>query len=228
MERLSASLQPHKELVGSIASIVTILQFFTGAFLIKDIYKKQSTEGIPAIPFIGGIVIGSLTLKYAQILNDPAMLQVNVFAIILNSIYLMVYFAYSKDRVKEVWQPVSVGVAIAAVFLGYAAVESPANLEFRYGLAVTVLMLLLVASPLMDVAEIISNKDASSIPFPMTLMGSLVSFLWLIYGIILLNNFMIVQNIIGFLLCMVQLVLIQLYPGKPKNKKISKSKNKSQ
>ena len=57
MERLSYSLQPHKELVGNVASFITILQFFSGAVICKDIYKKKNTQGIPSTPFIGGVVL---------------------------------------------------------------------------------------------------------------------------------------------------------------------------
>lgn len=42
--------------------------------------------------------------------------------------------------------------------------------------------------------SIIAKKDASSIPFPITLMAAIVTFLWFIYGIILQNNFMIVSD----------------------------------
>lgn len=90
-------------------------------------------------------------LKYALLLNDPAMLQVNLAAIILNVIYLLFYCCYSQDLGKEVFKPLSIGVALVAVFMGYANVESEENLEFRFGLAVTVLMLLLIGSPLLDV-----------------------------------------------------------------------------
>lgn len=57
METISNILQPHKELVGSLASVVTIGQFFSGVFLCYDIYKKRSTQGTPAMPFIGGVVM---------------------------------------------------------------------------------------------------------------------------------------------------------------------------
>lgn len=42
-------------------------------------------------------------------------------------------------------------------------------------------------------SAIVEKQDASSIPFPMTFMGAVVSFLWLLYGIILLNYFMVVR-----------------------------------
>ncbi|XP_050498588.1 sugar transporter SWEET1 [Diabrotica virgifera virgifera] len=228
MEALSNILQPYKNVVGQTASIVTIAQFFSGAFICKDIYKKKSTAGIQAVPFIGGITIGILMLKLALLMNDAAMLQVNVAAIGLNVLYLAFYYYYSADKYNEVLKPGSVGVAIVAVFIGYSLVEAPELLEYRYSLVVTILMLALIGAPLLDVKAIIDKRDASSIPFPLTFMGTIVTALWLIYGIILQNAFMIVQNVIGFLLCLVQLVLIFKYPGpsgQTKNK--AKSKKKS-
>lgn len=57
MQALSNSLQPYKDIVGQTASIVTIGQFFSGAFVCKDIYKKGTPGEIPATPFVGGIVM---------------------------------------------------------------------------------------------------------------------------------------------------------------------------
>lgn len=227
METLSNILQPYKNVVAQTASIVTIAQFFSGTFICKEIYQKKSTVGIPAIPFIGGITIGTLMLKLALIMDDAAMLQVNVAALILNTLYVAFYCLYSKDRYNEVWKPFSIAVGMMAVFLGYASIEDPAQVEFRYSLLVTVLMLLLIGAPLMDVKGIIEKKDSSSIPFPLTFMGSIVSFLWLLYGIILMNIFMVVQNVIGLLLCLIQLWLIYKYPANSgqdlKQKKAAKS-----
>lgn len=57
MESLSRALSPYKDLVGQVAGIVTIGQFFSGAFVCKDIYKKGSTDGTPSLPFVGGVVV---------------------------------------------------------------------------------------------------------------------------------------------------------------------------
>ncbi|ERL94201.1 hypothetical protein D910_11482 [Dendroctonus ponderosae] len=193
MEALSQSLQPYKELVGSVASYVTIAQFFSGAFVCKDIYKKGSTQGCSPMPFIGGVTIAILMLKYGLLVNDSAMITVNVAAIFLNSIYSLFFYKYAADKYEEVLKPVAYGVATLAVFLGYAQLENPENLEYRFGLVLTLLMLALIGAPLLDVKNMIANQDASSIPLPITLMGAIVTFLWLIYGIILLNVFMIVR-----------------------------------
>lgn len=149
-------------------------------------------------------------LKYAIMLNDNAMFNVNLAAIILNILYLFFYSAYSKVK-YDVVKTLGVGLAIMSLFLFYAKMESNENVEYRYGLIVTILMLLLLGSPLVEVVSIdyvifdlvlilsdlqrnvITSQDASCIPFPIVLSGSVVSFLWFIYGVIIMNNFMIVS-----------------------------------
>ncbi|XP_030761751.1 sugar transporter SWEET1 [Sitophilus oryzae] len=228
MEALSNSLQPYKNLVAQTASIVTILQFFSGVFICRDIYNKKSTKGISSMPFIGGVTISVLNLKYGLLLSDSAMITVNVVAIVLNLAYSVFFYLYAEDKVGEFMKPAGIGAALTAVLLGYCEYEHPDYLEFRFGLILTVLMLALLGSPLIDLKEIIRKKDASSIPFPLTFMATLVTFLWLLYGVILLNNFMILQNFIGFVLSLIQLILLFLFPGNssvssPSKKKKAKS-----
>ncbi|XP_060531745.1 sugar transporter SWEET1 [Cylas formicarius] len=212
MEVLSQSLQPYKQVIGSVAMYVTIAQFLTGGAICWEIYNKKSSKGYSATPFIGGIAIGILMVKYGYLLSDQITINVNVVAILFNSIWAAIYYQYSENKWEEFGKPTSYAVALVAVFLGYAAVEDPKHLEFRYSFLTTILMLLLLGAPLTGLKEIIEKKDASTIPLPMTFMAALVTFLWLLYGIILNNTFMVVQNVIAFGICVTQLVLIALYP----------------
>ncbi|EFA09565.2 sugar transporter SWEET1 [Tribolium castaneum] len=224
MESLSQTLQPHKDTVGTVASYLTILQFFSGVFICRDIYKKGNTDGVNSMPFVGGIMLGLAMLKYGLMLGDENMLLVNLFAIVLNVIYCIVYYFYSNDKWKQILKPLSISMAFVAVLWGYCEYESPSVVEFRYGLIVTILMLAVLGSPLLGVKEIIEKKDASEIPFVLTLMATLVTFSWLLYAIILKNEFMLVQNVAGFVLCFVQLILIFAYPGG--GRQVSKKKKK--
>ncbi|XP_044271598.1 sugar transporter SWEET1 [Tribolium madens] len=222
MEALSKALQPYKNVVGTVASYLTILQFFSGAFICRDIYKKGNTEGVNSMPFVGGIMLGLAMLKYGLMLQDENMLLVNFFAIVLNVIYCVVYYVYSTDKWRQILKPLSISMAFVAALWGYCEYESPSVVEFRYGLIITILMLAVLGSPLLGVKEMIEKKDASEIPFVLTLMATLVTFSWLLYAIILQNQFMLVQNVAGFVLCFVQLVLIFAYPGRQVSKKKKK------
>lgn len=92
-------------------------------------------------------------LKYGLLVNDSAMITVNVAAIFLNSIYSLFFYKYAADKYEDVLKPVAFGVATLAVFLGYAQLENPENLEYRFGLVLTLLMLALIGAPLLDVVS---------------------------------------------------------------------------
>lgn len=97
---------------------------------------------------------GILVLKFAILLNDPNMFNVNVAAILLNSLYLGFYLTYALDKYQEVIVPALKGSALIAILLTYVAYENPDLVEFRYSFIVTALMLLLMGSPLAEVVII--------------------------------------------------------------------------
>lgn len=94
---------------------------------------------------------GILVLKYALMLQDKAMFQVNLAAIILNSLYLLCYFIYSRNTWEEIYRPCLRGFGLIAALFTYMAWEDPSKVEYRYGLIVTILMLLLMGAPLREV-----------------------------------------------------------------------------
>lgn len=57
MEVVSDILQPYKELVGTVAGIVTTGQMFSGSFICYDIYKQGNTKGTSIMVFIGGFIM---------------------------------------------------------------------------------------------------------------------------------------------------------------------------
>lgn len=92
-------------------------------------------------------------LKYGLLLNDSAMITVNVVAIFLNTLYSIWFYLYAEDKYNEVQKPIAAAVGLVAVLLGYAQVESSENIEYRFGMILTLLMLVLLGAPLMDVVS---------------------------------------------------------------------------
>lgn len=57
MDLLADVLQPYKELVGTVAAVVTMAQMGAGGFICWDVYKQGSTRGIGIMPFLGGLIM---------------------------------------------------------------------------------------------------------------------------------------------------------------------------
>ncbi|KAK2580355.1 hypothetical protein KPH14_001251 [Odynerus spinipes] len=206
-------LDDFKDIVGTCAAVSTIGQMLTGILICNDIQKKGTSEDVDPMPFLGGIGMCILMLRYAWILGDPAMINVNVFGLLANTLYMAVYYYYSP-RTKDTLALISKAVAFVAVFLAYAEMEHPEKVEFRFGIIITVLLLLLVASPLAHLKKIIETKDTTILPFPLIFMGTIVTFQWLLYGLIINNMFVIFQNAVAFGLSIAQLSLFIIYPSK--------------
>ncbi|CAL7935121.1 unnamed protein product [Xylocopa violacea] len=216
-------LEVYKELVASCATICTMGHMLSGILICKDIYRKGSAKGFDPMPFLGGTAMCILMLQYALIVRDPAMINVNVFGVLTNVLYMTVYYYYSPHT-KDTLALIGKATAFVMVLLAYAQTESPENIEFRFGLIVTVLLLLLIASPLVHLKEIIRTKNTDILPFPLIFMGTIVQFLWLLYGFIINDFFIIFQNSVGFVLSLSQMSLFVIFPSKSKGKTISEEK----
>lgn len=106
----------------------------------------------------------------------------------------MFYYYYTSNANKtKVWAKIGLGGAIGAAAIAYAKYEAPELLEFRFGMLCTVLLFAMVGAPMLDLGDIIRNKSVGQMPFPMILSGTVVSFLWLLYGVILNNSVVVVS-----------------------------------
>lgn len=218
-------LEDYKDIVGTSASITTMGQMFTGVLICKDIYQKKSTKNVDPMPFIGGMAMGFLMLQYALILQDYAMINVNFFGLGLNVVYLGIFYFYSSEK-SDFILSLAKAAAFVAVFIGYAQIEQTSKIEFRFGLIVTAFMFLLIASPLIHLGEVFRTKSTEMLPFPIIFMATIVTFQWLLYGLIIDNGFIIFQNAVGFTISAVELLLFAIFPSTPAKSSSPKEQKK--
>jgi solute carrier family 50 (sugar transporter) len=67
---------------------------------------------------------------------------------------------------------------------------------------------------MIELKNVIATKSTEKLPFPIIVMGFLVSASWLIYGIILNNLFIVFQNLVAVILGGFQLSFFLVYPSK--------------
>ncbi|XP_058794724.1 sugar transporter SWEET1-like [Phymastichus coffea] len=220
-------LHNYKDIVGNCAFVTTMAHMLTGTLICKDIYQKGTAKGCDPMPFIGGIGMCVLMLKYALILQDPAMININLFGVATNVAYMLVYYIYSPHK-ADVMNKLGKATLFVALVLGYAQIESKEHVEYRYGILTTILFLVLIGSPLFNLGEIIRTKSTAMLPFPLIFMGTVVAFQWLIYGLIINNSFIILQNFVGLMLSLAQLSLFAIYPSQSNDKELKIKSDKKE
>lgn len=212
MEQLSQILQAYEPTIATVASTITMAQFLAPAAICLEIYHAKSTKGKVALPFAGGIILGCMMMIYANVLNDPTMIRVNYVGITLNTIYAIFYYLYSENK-NELLRPLSYGILLLVGVYAYAKLENQELVEHRLGIFVTMSMFTFIASPLFDIRDIIRENNAEILPIPIISCGAVVSTLWLVYGITVLNYFMVIQNAIGLFLSFIQIMVWIFYRG---------------
>lgn len=184
MESLSASLQPYKDDLATLASILTMLQFVTGVLACKKIYEDNSTRNSSPIPFITSIVTYTnyfkdagaqdlsvsfcrcvLMLIYSEILKDSLMFIINAVGGSLNGLYLLFYLCYSEDPYEEVIKPLFVGIAVMIAMYAYSLYEDIQQVNWRFGFITTCIMVALHSMPLLKAVRswTLKKLHASSI-----------------------------------------------------------------
>ncbi|EAA10852.2 sugar transporter SWEET1-like [Anopheles arabiensis] len=214
MESIAVALQPYKDTVGLTAAIVTVVQFFSGVLALNAIRRQGNTRGFSALPFLGGTVFCLLNIQFGQMLRDDGMIRVNFIGLALNLLYVCGFYLYTEGPAKTaVWGQIGLAGALTAGVLSYVQYEDPQLVEFRFGLILTGLLWTLVGMPLLGLGDILKKKSTEGLPFPIIFLGAVVSFAWLLYGIILRSNFLVVQNLMALALSAVQLSLFIIFPS---------------
>lgn len=90
-----------------------------------------------------------LFLQHALLMKDPAMIQANVVGFGISVAYSVFFYLYTPRQSKAgFWKQLGMAGAVTAAILAYAQIENPELVEDRFGLIITVMMLMLIAQPL--------------------------------------------------------------------------------
>ncbi|CAH1396582.1 unnamed protein product [Nezara viridula] len=212
-------LEDFKEVLGTSASVCQIIQFFSGILVCRKFMKKGSSDDVSGIPFICGFLSCGLWSGYAKLLNDFILIYINVLGSFLMFSYVCVFYIYSSKRSKLIKQ---ILIVIAFLVFIQTHIKSLEDFELKrkhLGIVCSFVTISFFASPLTDLARVIRVKSAESLPFPLILMSTIVSFQWTLYGYVIKDGFVMYLNLAGFCLSLFQLLLFCVYPARWMNDK---------
>lgn len=106
-----------RDLLGTSATITTVLQFLTGCLICRNYILKKSTGEVCAklgqkregfylktyfqtssLPFTSGLLSCSLWLRYGVLTNETTLMLVNGIGVFLFSLYCISYFLFTVNK----------------------------------------------------------------------------------------------------------------------------------
>lgn len=129
-----------------------------------------------------------MSLKLGALMGDQAMIKVNVIGFAINVVFMVVFYWYASGPFKsKIWSKMGIAATFTMGCLAYSNFEDPAKIEFRFGMLITAILVILVGMPLLGLGEIIKKKSTEGLPFPLILSGTIVAAAWAAYGISIKN-----------------------------------------
>ncbi|XP_078655973.1 sugar transporter SWEET1-like isoform X1 [Branchiostoma floridae x Branchiostoma belcheri] len=200
-----------------LATVCTVGQFLTGSVITSKITQKGSTTGVTVYPFLTALVNCTFWLKYGVLIQDRTLVVVNSIGALLQTSYLVVYYAYTKQKNTLHNQLLGGAVVLFPVLIYvkfFSADDSVA--AFHLGLIASGCAVLMYGAPLATMAEVLRTKCTETMTPALSVANFIVSSEWYIYGRLVGDLFIQVPNLLGALLGLVQLSLFVLYPRTPK------------
>ncbi|XP_018329567.1 uncharacterized protein LOC108739939 [Agrilus planipennis] len=189
-------------------SVISSLLYSTiGIVLAYVVLKDASNHGHPVHAFAGNFMMNLIGMKYGDIINNLTIFYVNLIAAFMNTLYVLTFHKYAQDQWTEIYMPMGYAIAVIFISFVYAHTEDPGKIKSRFGLLMVTLYIMYMSMPLLQLPEAIFTKDVTFISYPMNLMGFLMSFFWLLYAVVLENQYLTAANLVGLLITGVQLLV---------------------
>ncbi|XP_056638326.1 sugar transporter SWEET1 [Diorhabda sublineata] len=206
-----------KNILATTASICTILQFLTGTLTCQKVVQNKSTGDISAFPFVSGCLSTSLWLRYGFLINDSSIILVNTVGATLFFAYVITFYLYSINKTVILRQFLCCLFLLIIILLHiHNNVDNTELVRVHLGLMCCGVTVLFFAAPLASLLHVIKVKNTESLPYHLIFATFIVSLQWLIYGLVLKDQFVQIPNFIGCILSGFQLSLFLIYPKKGK------------
>ncbi|XP_065313204.1 sugar transporter SWEET1-like [Gordionus sp. m RMFG-2023] len=207
---------------GIVSVLATFALYSAGLTTCSKIKKQKNTDGISPFPFIFGLLCAAINFEYGIYKDDKSIICTNVFGIICQSSYVVLYIFFSMQK-KQLLKMTGLTLMIIGLISLYVFHIKQQNeyLAIQYlGISSCTLALIFFASPLASVLTVFKEKSVKSMSFTFSMVASLVSLSWTIYGTLISDPYIQIPNFCGFLISMFQLYLFYHFKELPKSKNI--------
>eukprot|EP00947_MAST-08B_sp_MAST-8B-sp1_P002828 g2828.t1 len=198
--------------------------FLSPLSMCRAIRAKGTTGSYSAMPVMSMFLNCFAWCCYGVLKGDlfPVGLT-NVFGVTLSAFYCSVFVRCAAPRSAGTIRQQGVGVLAGAGMLTVysylacgmadaAAKAAACGSALRtVGSLAVGLNIIMFAAPLATIRDVVQTQDSSSIPAGIVAASTVCSGLWMTYGVLVSDYFILVPNLLGFVLGLLQLGLIRLY-----------------
>lgn len=173
----------------------------------KTIVSTKSIGEYSVFPYVVTFCQCGLWMTYATLTpGKGALIPVNVFIFCIELAYVGIFLKYATPDVRhKLWGTIGYvcGLTAGAIIL---ALITPATSAF-VGFFAVISNIIMYAAPLGVVKTVIETRSVQYMPFLLSLAGTISSFIWTCWALAARDPFVLLPNVLGFVLGVIQLVV---------------------
>lgn len=180
---------------------------------IAIIRRERTTLQFPFAPFFFYFVQSIIYTLYGWTTSNPVVGGTSLLGVVLGSYYVLVYYKYTRDRTQAT-RMLSTAMVVLLLLSHQVMTRPSEETQLLIGIPANILSVFTAASPLLQLKSILRRKDASGIPFGMSVMNVIGGTIWSTYGIMLGDPLVMCPNLFALTMGIIQVALALRYPGK--------------
>jgi len=213
---MSSNIPSWVQLCVTLAPAAAWVVFASPIPTIQQISRDKAVGGLPLLPYSSMCVNCVLWIVYGVLKSEVAIVRANVVGLVLGAYYFYVFREHCPANAASLpgtmTQHVQGMVGIVTFTLILAASLSRDTAAELIGKIAVFFCMVMFASPLSVLRDVIMTKSAKNIPLPFTLASTLNCFLWSVAGVLAMNDFNVYfPNLAGLSCCVAQLTVIFMY-----------------
>ncbi|GLJ18646.1 hypothetical protein SUGI_0332490 [Cryptomeria japonica] len=201
--------------LGLLGNIISIMVFLAPLPTFIRVYRKKSTEGFQAIPYVVALFSAMFWMYYGVMKPDCTLIvTINSAGCIIETLYLSIYVAYAPKQTKIL-------IAKLLIFLNMGVFGSVVLFTLLFskgkrrivivGWISSAISVTVYAAPLSILRLVICTKSVEFMPFYLSFFLTVNATIWFAYGLLIRDMFVALPNVLGFLFGVVQMAVYILY-----------------
>jgi len=222
---------PIGQAIGWVGTAMAIFLFLAPLPTMRKVSRARSTLEFSATPFLVSTLNCGLWSVYALPMITPDRYQslvCNVFGLVMEVAYICHFLRFAANR-RALWLRLAGAVATLAALVGiaialdaaavpfpcwpHAASECPRVASNVLGWMASVFNILMYAAPLTIMADVLRTRSVQFMPLPLTLAVLCCSSAWLVYALYVMDPFILIPNVSGVGLGVLQVCLYTYVAG---------------
>ncbi|RLN97921.1 hypothetical protein BBJ28_00020462 [Nothophytophthora sp. Chile5] len=171
-------------------------------------------SALPVLSMVANCVAWGL---YGLLIGDYfPLVATNIVGVSLSLFYLVVYYRHASNQARLLLH-ILVTTLLLSLLVAYPVVadyagEQPEEVHDLVGFVTVAISAVMFGSPLVLVHKVLQDRNTELLPLAMIVAGVVNCSLWLAYGLLIGDSFVVVPNAANLLLGVVQLALFGIFP----------------